>query len=101
MKAFYHGENGFINPSRVVVGVEAVRANLLDRLSIIRGEWVSDVTLGVPLGASKTEIDLNIQQVILGTDGVRGILDFSSTMPNKTYHCKFTVDTDFGRLTYE
>lgn len=100
MKAFLQ-KDGEIYPDRVVSGVDAVRMNLRDRLSIVKGEYLQNVMLGVPLGARKEELDLNVQQIILGTSGVLGITSFSSKFVDKIYRCRFSADTVFGGLMYE
>lgn len=100
MKSFVI-EGGEIYPDRLVSGVDAVRANLEARLSIIRGEYMPNVMLGVPLGATKDETDLYIQKIILGTTGVLGITEFQSSIVDKVYKCRFKADTAFGRLQYE
>ena len=84
----------------LVEGVYAIRANLQARLSIARGEYMPDVELGIPLGATKDEIDLNVQRIILDTVGVLGITSFESRVVNKKYTCTFEANTVFGGLVY-
>ena len=100
MKAFLQ-KDGDIFPDKVVVGIEALRNNLHDRLSIVKGEYLQNVLLGVPLGARKEEIDLNVQQIVLSTLGVQGITKFSSKFIDKVYYCRFEANTVFGSLNYE
>lgn len=100
MKAFALID-GDIRPDILVSGVDAIRANLEARLSIIRGEYMANVALGVPLNATKDETDLYVQKIILGTRGVRSIETFSSSVVDKVYKCKFMATTDFGGLSYE
>lgn len=100
MKAF-EMKDGDIYPDRLVEDVYAIKANLTARLSIIKGEYKSNVLFGLPLGATKEETDLNVQKVILGTNGVTGITTFSSSMVNKVYKCTFTAETVYGRILYE
>lgn len=100
MKAFEMA-NGDINPSVLVEGVEAVRANLQARLSIVRGECMFNTQLGLPLGATKEELDLSVQKIIIQTDGIVGISEFSSVIANKVYKCRFKADTVYGGLLYE
>lgn len=100
MKAF-ELLNGDVHPDILVSGVDAIRANLEARLSIIRGEYMPNVMLGIPLNATKDETDLYVQKIILGTKGVRSIDKFSSAIVDKVYKCKFFATTDFGGLDYE
>lgn len=89
-----------IYPFEVVTDIYAVRANLQARLSIVQGEYMPDVGLGIPLGAIKDEIDLNVQRIILDTTGVIGITSFRSVVANKKYTCQFEASTVFGSLVY-
>lgn len=100
MKAldFHDGE---VYPDKLVTDKYAIRANLEARLSIIQGEYMMNTKLGIPLGAIKDEIDLQVQSIILDTEGVLSIVEFSSSMLDKTYKCRFRVDTVFGGLQYE
>lgn len=100
MKAldFHDGE---VYLDKLVSDKYAIRANLEARLSIIQGEYMMNTKLGIPLGAIKDEIDLQVQSIILETAGVRSITEFTSSVSNKTYKCRFRVDTIFGGLLYE
>ena len=98
MKALAVGDD--IYPFEIVEDVYAVRANLQARLSIVQGEYMPDVGLGIPLGATQEEIDLNVQRIILDTTGVTGIVSFRSTVANKKYACQFEASTVFGSLVY-
>lgn len=100
MKSF-EMRDGDIYPDTLVEDIYAIQANLTARLSIIKGEYMPNVLLGLPLGTTKDETDLNVQNVILGTKGVTGITTFSSSMVNKVYKCKFRAETIYGRLSYE
>lgn len=99
MKAFII-KDGDVYPDRLVDGVEAVRANLEARLSVIQGEYMPNVVFGLPLGATKDETDLNVQKIILDTEGVTGIIEFKSTLLNKVYNCRFKATTQFGDIIY-
>jgi len=99
MKTILQVENDFY-PDRVVYDREAILSLLKCRLSIIKGEYVPNAMLGIPLGANKDEIDLNIQQIILKTTGVTGILEFSSYLKDKKYSCRFIANTIYGRVVY-
>lgn len=100
MKAldFHDGE---VYLDKLVDGKLAIRANLEARLSIIRGEYMMNTQLGVPLGAIKDEVDLHVQSIILETAGVTNIIKFESELVDKRYKCRFTVDTIYGGLLYE
>lgn len=94
-------QDGDVFPDTIVEDVEAIRVNLMARLSIIKGEYMFNTLLGLPLGATQDETDLNVQKLILGTKGVTGITTFSSSLVNKRYKCKFTAETVYGRILYE
>lgn len=100
MKAFAFLDNE-IYPDSLVEDIEAIRANLTARLSIIHGEYKKNTSLGVPLFTTKDETDLYVQRIILGTSGVTGITEFSSSISNKVYKCQFTAETIYGGLQYE
>lgn len=100
MKAFEMRDDD-IYPNSVVRDVLAIKANLTARLSIIMGEYQANTLLGIPLGATQDEMDLHVQKIILGTDGVLGITEFSSTLVDKVYRCSFKADTKFGGLVYD
>lgn len=93
--------NGDIYPDKFVYDINAIRVNLFSRLSLIKGEYMQNVSLGIPLGAAKDEIDLNVQNTVLSTVGVLGISSFRSTIVNKVYKCTFTANTIYGSLNYE
>lgn len=99
MKALLHSDGDIY--FSVVSDAEAIKSLLQDRLSIVRGELVQNVMLGVPLGATKDEIDLNVSEIILGTSGVTGILEFSSVFVGKVYKCTFVASTIFGKVVYD
>lgn len=100
MKTILHVDNDFY-PDRVVYDKEAILSLLKCRLSIIKGEYRQNVMLGIPLGATKDEIDLSVQQIILKTAGVEGILEFTSNFSNKRYSCTFLASTIYGEVRYD
>lgn len=100
MKTLLH-KDGDVYFDGVAENQEAIRNSLRDRLSIVKGEYMPNVMLGLPIGATQEEIDLNVQQIILGTSGVTGILKFNSNIVDKIYRCRFEASTIYGRLIYE
>lgn len=100
MKALFQ-ENDEIYLDRVAVDKDAIRNNLHDRLSILRGEYLPNVMLGLPIGASQEEIDLNVVKIVTGTTGVVSIVKFNSKLSGGRYSCQFEVTTAFGVVKYE
>jgi hypothetical protein len=86
---------------------EAVGQAVRTRLGLILGEWFLDTAIGTPynsqiLGAGKVATyDRAIQEVILGTPGVRRITEYSSgvdpTTRKATVDC--TIDTIYGQTS--
>ncbi|MEG1565317.1 MAG: hypothetical protein RR342_01065 [Bacilli bacterium] len=65
---------------------EIVRNNIEARCSIIRGEVLYNILLGIPLKMSSgEERDLTIMDIINNTTGVGEINKFSSKIVNKKY----------------
>jgi hypothetical protein len=76
------------------------------RLLTFQGEYNFNTNYGVPyfqriLGKRirKQDVDNIFQQIILQEVGVREIINFTSTLINKTYNLTFTVRDDKGALT--
>lgn len=92
------GTNFFVDSPAAVA--QAVKT----RLAIATGEWFLDLSYGTPyqskiLGAGKVATyDAAIQQVILDTQGVTGILQYSSSVnPNTRAASVFVViQTQYG-----
>lgn len=83
------------NDEDYVFGIDVIKQNLEDRLSIIQGEYYLDTTLGTPLIRNKQVTDLAIQSTILSTIGVREIIDFYSTLsPSRKYSAKIIILTE-------
>ena len=93
------GGNFFINdPAAVGQAVETV-------LKLFQGEWFLDVTAGVPyntkiLGAgTMATYDLAIQDAILNTQGVTGIVDYASSVnpKNRAVSISCKINTQYGQ----
>lgn len=86
---------------------EAVAQAVKTRLGLIQGEWFLDTTVGTPynsqiLGAGTVSAyDRAIQEVILGTTGVLGIVDYASNVNPTTRAASVTctIDTIYGQST--
>lgn len=100
MKALFQDDNE-IYLDKVVTDREAIRNNLRDRLSIIRGEYLPNVMLGLPIGAKREEIDLNVVKIITDTTGVVNVIKFNSQLIGGCYSCQFEASTVYGVVEYE
>jgi hypothetical protein len=97
---FGRGDGNFIQNTPETVA-QAVRT----RLNLRQGEWMLDITEGTPydssiLGAGKiTTYDIAIQEVILNTLGVSGIVDYSSGVDPTTREVTITctIQTVYGQ----
>jgi hypothetical protein len=82
-----------------------VAQSVLTRLRLWQGEWFLDITEGTPwlqqvLGKfSKPIYDLAIKTRVLGTQGVTGIVNYSSTRDDVTRKLtvQMTINTQFGQ----
>jgi len=100
---------GRINGNFFVNNPEAVGQAAKTRLGLIQGEWFLNIQEGTPysariLGAGKIPLyDAAIQEVLLGTQGVRRIVDYASgvdpTTRTATISCK--LDTVYGQTSLE
>jgi hypothetical protein len=96
---FGQGAGNFIQDTPETVG-QAVKT----RLALRVGEWMLDTTIGTPydtdiIGAGKiTSYDSAFQEVILDTQGVTGIADYSSGIDPKTRQVTIncTINTMYG-----
>lgn len=83
----------------------AVGQAVLTRLLLLTGEWFLDTSEGTPystdiLGTgTQTTYDLAIQDRILNTEGVVGIVNYSSVNPAGTRRLtvQATIDTIYGQ----
>jgi hypothetical protein len=100
------GQNG---TNFLVNSPEAVAQAVKTRLAISVGEWFLDLTYGTPyqskiLGAGRVSTyDAAIQDVILNTQGVKGISQYSSKVdPNTRAASVFVViDTQYGSASVQ
>lgn len=88
-------------------GLESVRQDLSDRLSLVRGEWFLDPTAGIPLFDSVLVKSPDValvaslyRKAILGTEGVRSITSFVMTFDRRARSASivFSADTDLGPI---
>ncbi len=85
----------------------AVAQAVKTRLGLVQGEWFLDNTVGTPwntqiLGAGTQNMyDLALQNVILGTEGVTEITQYSSNLNRATraLAVNATIDTIYGATT--
>lgn len=86
---------------------EAVAQAIATRLRLAEGEWFLDITQGTPynpqilgMGAVST-FDAAIKQVIMGTQGVTNIMNYSSGVdPNtRAVVISCTVSTQYGQTS--
>jgi CubicO group peptidase (beta-lactamase class C family) len=81
---------------------ETVAQVVRTRLLLLTGEWFLDQTSGTDyagriLGAhTQATYDQAIRERILGTQGVLGIADYSSTLTNRRLSVSATIDTAYG-----
>ncbi|MDT6962900.1 hypothetical protein QTN24_15475 [Cupriavidus sp. SZY C1] len=88
---------------------EAVAQAVLTRLRLLRGEWFLDKTAGTPwstevLGKyTNGTYDAAIRQRILGTQGVREIVEYSGTVDTEKRHLSVVarINTIYGPTTVE
>nr|WP_315596084.1 hypothetical protein [uncultured Cupriavidus sp.] len=88
---------------------EAVGQAVLTRLRLLRGEWFLDKTAGTPwstevLGKyTNGTYDAAIRQRILGTQGVKEIVAYSSAVDTEKRHLSVsvTINTIYGTTTVE
>lgn len=85
---------------------EGIAQAILTRLRLYLGEWFLDTTAGTPwktdiLGKyTKDAYDAAIKNVVLGTTGVNGILEYSSSFDGnqRELTIEATVDTIYGQV---
>lgn len=81
----------------------AVAQVVKTRLLLLTGEWFLDMLSGTDyagsiLGAhTQATYDRAIRERILGTQGVTGIVDYSSTLANRRLSISATIDTIYGQ----
>lgn len=81
-----------------VEDAEVVRNNIEARCSVIRGELMYNVLLGIPLRVDKDDMDLAVMNIINNTAGVREINKFSSNIIDKVYRANIIVITTMSEV---
>jgi hypothetical protein len=70
------------------------------RLALWQGEWFLDTTDGTPymqdIIGIRTNYDFEIRSRILNTPGVVSIVDYQSSVINRTLSVSGTIDTIYG-----
>ena len=96
---FGHGSSDFYVNIPAAVGQACVT-----RLKLLRGEWFLDLTVGFPVGTQvfveggKFTADRAAQAVILGTQGVKRIVSYSSSIDaNRRWTVDAVIDTIYGQ----
>lgn len=76
----------------------------LTRLKLMRGEWFLDNTVGMPYGTDvfvtggRFTADRAAQAVILGTQGVKKLVSYSSSIDaNRHWRVEAMIDTIYGQ----
>lgn len=84
---------------------EGVGQAVMTRLLLARGEWFLDDTEGTPyrteiLGVNKRPTyDRAIRRRILGSQGVKSILSYSSSLDGRALSVSAEIDTIYGQTT--
>ncbi len=86
---------------------EAVAQAILTRLRLVTGEWYLDTSAGTPYPTqiqgkyTDSTRDTAIRQQILGTEGVTGLVSYSSEVDPTTRKFSVTavVSTQYGETT--
>lgn len=86
---------------------EAVAQAVKTRFELMTGEWFLDLTEGTPykgqiLGEGTQALyDQAIQERILGTEGVTGIADYSSSLAGRNLTVSASISTVYGSTTLQ
>lgn len=107
-----HGDYILGSRSHFLTDREAVGQAIKTRLLLLLGEWWEAPEDGLPLfeqilttfhDESASDIDLIISERILGTKGVTGITEFSSSfhVADRQYTAFCKVDTEYGVVGLE
>jgi hypothetical protein len=84
---------------------QAVAQAVLTRLKLWVGEWMLDNREGTDYSSkilgygTQTTRDIEVQERILNTQGVKSILSYQSTVVNRVFSVSVTIDTDYGATT--
>lgn len=92
--------------------VEAVAQAVRTRLLLFQGEWWEDISIGLPFWQgiagqnmnteTKRAVDMLVQDRILGTEGVSGIVRFQSEFTeDRRYTVRVTLQTIYGTAEVE
>ena len=91
--------------NRLVSGRDLTAQRIRVRLRTHLGDWLLDASQGLPWAtwmstkpAPILEMEATVRLTIAGTPGVRQILEFSSSLDDRTMTVTATVDTDDGQL---
>lgn len=95
-----------VNPA----GTHYILQNILQRLSMFRGEWFLNKTIGVPYfqqilvkSPNKAVVDRIFQDTVLSTPGVRAMLSYTSAFKygaSRLLTIAFRADTVAGIVSY-
>lgn len=95
-------ENGRAVPAEnYAVDANAVRAAVIEKLSVLQKELWYDKDFGMPLVTkvkTKALIDAHVAAVISGNPGVLKIDTFVSSIRGREYRCEATVVTEYGTV---
>jgi hypothetical protein len=88
--------------------MENARQRTQIRLKLYAGEWVYDLSEGMPYfdrilikGASKTTVDTIMKEAILSDPDIESITSFESEIVSEKYYLKFSaVAADGETITY-
>ena len=82
---------------------ETVGQAVKTRLLLWRGEWFMNKSEGMPymqdILGHNTNYDLQIKARILGTQGVKEIINYSSNVINRALSVNCTLSTIYGNVT--
>lgn len=88
---------------------EGVLQGVLTRLKLLKGEWFNDTSEGMPwrddvLGKdTRTKYDMAIRRRILGSMGVKSIVDYASNFDSEERQITVsaTLETIYGQAVLE
>jgi len=84
---------------------DAVGQAIITRLKLLQGEWFLDVTEGTPYSTqilgktTATQRDAAIRARILGTQGVKSIISYASSLVGRALSVTAMVNTIYGQTT--
>ena len=93
---------------QLVSGVDQVRQNILIRLLFVKGEYWLNPNLGcISFDMLSTKVnvqpllDAAIKSTIVSTPEVISLLNYSSTLINRSLNVVFSVLTEYGTISNE